>query len=190
MHTASSCSVCVTVCVCVFLSDKPLWPPKATQSHLSDHQRLLRRGVRQHHGYSLLKKRRPAGYETRLPGEPQQSHQDEENTGHHLRVAGTHTHARRKPQTQQQLHEWQPVTSGCVSNVRYTQVTATNLRSLNPPRRLYNWMHFQTNLDFYHTKIRVFKFSSFLNIYNGNIELDIFAFAYKSNTMTLMYWRK
>ena len=92
MRRLRALSVYVTVCVCVFLSEKPLWPPQATRSHLSNHQCLLRRRVRKHYGHSLLKKRRPAGYETRLSGEPQQSHQDEENAGHHLRVAGTHTH--------------------------------------------------------------------------------------------------
>lgn len=38
---------------------------------------------------SLLKERRPAGHEPRLSGEPQQSHQDEENAGDHLWVAET-----------------------------------------------------------------------------------------------------
>lgn len=35
----------------------------------------------------LLKERRPAGHEAGLSGEPQQSHQDEENPRHHLGVA-------------------------------------------------------------------------------------------------------
>lgn len=38
---------------------------------------------------SLLKERRPAGHEPRLSGEPQKSHQDEENAGDHLWVAET-----------------------------------------------------------------------------------------------------
>lgn len=39
--------------------------------------------------HALLKQGRPAWHKARLSGEPQQGHQDEEDTSHHLRIAGT-----------------------------------------------------------------------------------------------------
>lgn len=51
---------------------------------------------------SLLKERRPAGHKPRLSGEPQQSHQDEENAGDHLWVAETQNPQRAH---ERRLHE-------------------------------------------------------------------------------------
>lgn len=87
----------LNVCLCMYYWNTAL--PEATDEgwSLTLVNGTTCGGVSQHCGFLLLKKRRPAGHEARLSGEPQHSHQDEENTGYNLWVAGKHTQKPQQP---------------------------------------------------------------------------------------------
>uniref|UniRef100_A0A8C8FQW5 Sushi domain-containing protein n=1 Tax=Oncorhynchus tshawytscha TaxID=74940 RepID=A0A8C8FQW5_ONCTS len=60
---------------------------KAPILHNEDEEVICCLGAIPKGSYVLLEQRRPPGYEARFSGEPQQSHQDEEHSCHHLWVA-------------------------------------------------------------------------------------------------------